>query len=410
MIDVICYDTQHKDLLTNKPYPANAIIELIKSPTEIHPADLLTYMMVHRKGSGPAEYSSIQNLRNYIRTMAEHSQLLVDFNGGSVRIQQNVSDVPGDITTRLGEAVGLCIIDKLHDLTLPDWTPIPELRGKGKSKKTLDFITNTASSSTQFIQIETKGAHVPDNNKKTGSVPHHKKSILGKKLAQRPLGVSNTLYYGAIGSFDKDTTRNAKCWLLDPPGEFIDRSPVDYRVLARMTFIENWIRLIAPQSALSRDLYARLQKLNTSNDIFQYNKQHLKPKKTENYENPFLSRNTFIKGENTGGLSIWIGNGQLAFVGFEAELFQQAMTQNFDELLTYRREAKTEVKTVNFSLPQYFITRTPQYSGETAISKPIGARNLKEINGNITFEMTGTLNYSQCGLVTGILGYSNTNR
>lgn len=86
------------------------------------------------------------------------------------------------------------------------------------------------------------------------------------------------------------------------------------------------------------------------------------------------------------------------------------MTQNFDELLTYRREAKTEVKTVNFSLPQYFITRTPQYSGETAISKPIGARNLKEINGNITFEMTGTLNYSQCGLVTGILGYSNTNR
>ena len=62
MIDVICYDTQHKDLLTNKPYPANAIIELIKSPTEIHRADLLTYMMVHRKGSGPAEYSSIQNL------------------------------------------------------------------------------------------------------------------------------------------------------------------------------------------------------------------------------------------------------------------------------------------------------------------------------------------------------------
>ena len=139
-------------------------------------------------------------------------------------------------------------------------------------------------------------------------------------------------------------------------------------------------------------------------------KKHLKPKKPENYENPFLSRNTFIKGENTGGLSIWIGNGQLAFVGFEAELFQQAMTQNFDELLTYRREAKTEVKTVNFSLPQYFITRTPQYSGGTAISKPIGARNLKEINGNIIFEMTGTPNYSQCGLVTGILGYSNTNR
>lgn len=241
--------------------------------------------------------------------MAEHSQLLVDFNGGSVRIQQTVSDVPGDITTRLGEAVGLCIIDKLHDLTLPDWTPIPELREKEKAKKTLDFITNTASSSTQFIQIETKGAHVPDNNKKTGSVPHHKKSILGKKLAQRPLGVSNTLYYGAIGSFDKDTTRNAKCWLLDPPGEFIDRSPVDYRVLARMTFIENWIRLIAPQSALSRDLYARLQKLNTSNDIFQYNKQHLKPKKQKTTKIHFFPATLLLKEKTPAGFRFGLVTG-----------------------------------------------------------------------------------------------------
>ncbi|MEE5062650.1 hypothetical protein V2J97_01245 [Pseudomonas alliivorans] len=404
MIDVTCYNDQHKALLTNKPYPTKAINELIKSPTSIHPADLFTYMLIHRKGLGPAEYSSIQSLRDNIKPVVEYSQLLIDFNSGSVRAQQSVNAIPGDITTRLGEAVGLCVLDKLHNLTLPDWTPIPEIRGRGKSKKTLDFITNTASSGVQFIQLETKGAYVTDNNKKMGSISRHKKDILDKKKAQRPMGKSNTLYYGAIGAFDKDTNRNAKCWLLDPPGDYIDRSPTNYRILARMTFIERWVRLIAPSSALSGVLFERVQKLLASDNIFQYDNKPLKQINSKTYNNPFLSRNTYVEGDNTGGFSIWIGNGQLAFIGFEPELFELALTQDFDELLSFRREAKTESKTVNFSLPEYFIPKSPQYTGGTTRAKPIGAWDLKELGDTITFKLHGILNYSQCGLVTGILG------
>jgi hypothetical protein len=404
MIDVHCYNDQHKALLTNKPYPTKAINKLIESPTSIHPADLFTYMLVHRKGLGPAEYSSIQSLRDNIRSVVEYSKLLIDFNGGSVRAQQSVNAVPGDVTTRLGEAVGLCVLDNLHNLTLPDWTPIPELRGRGKSKKTLDFITNTASSGVQFIQVETKGAYVTDNNKKMGSISRHKKDILDKKTVQRPGRKSNTLYYGAIGAFDKDTNRNAKCWLLDPLGDYVDRSPSAYRILARMTFIERWVRLIAPSSVLSAQLLARFQELLTSDDIFKYNNQPLKPTNSKPYKNPFLSRDTYVEGENTGGLSIWIGNGQLAFIGFEAELFNLALNQNFDELSSFRREAKTESKTVNFSLPEYFIPKSPQYTGGTTRAKPIGARDFKELGSTITFKLHGDLNYSQCGLVTGILG------
>lgn len=278
-IEVRYYNSAQQVLFQG--YPNATQLNLItQNHLSVSKDEFLSYMMFTEQDDSHSEYKTFSDLRDKVQHRFGDINNYLTLNNGSV--QSNVTAqqmMAAGFTERLGVALGLTVVNKIHALTEADWKKIPESKGRGIKIKTFDFELPVASTGSNFIQAENKGAILTNNNDQTGSVTTHysgKHGILSKKTFVRSeeikSGVSlhQNLYYGTIGVLGTNPNSIARVWLVDPPAIDIQMEPAKYKLLARLSYYLDEFRAIGVREKLLDSLERRIQEISNSSDYLEF--------------------------------------------------------------------------------------------------------------------------------------------
>ncbi|OOG77145.1 hypothetical protein [Algoriphagus sp. A40] len=281
-LEIAYYNEEQKNLFQGFPN-ANALNQIVENGLTITDDEFLAYMMF-----------TWQMDVNGFRTYAELSALVQDnlgavnqllsFNNGSIQARVIGNDLmQTGYTERIGVSLGLCLLNKIHNLTAADWKKIPTVPGRN-GHPTFDFDLPIASTGNNFIQGENKGSAVTDNSIQNNSIEAHYSSINRKKRyvreqeAQLQIPIHQNLYYGTIGVLDNRPNSNAKIWLVDPPAFEIEMEPRKYKLLARLRYYLDEFRNIGVKKKITDALELRIKEIETSKDYNQFNFKKLDDK------------------------------------------------------------------------------------------------------------------------------------
>jgi hypothetical protein len=281
-IDIAYYDDEQRTLFQAFPN-ADALNQIVQKGISITEDEFLAYMMF-----------TWQMDVNGFRTYAELSALIQDnlgvvnqllsFNNGSIQTRVIGNDLmQTGYTERIGVSLGLCLLNKIHNLTAADWKKIPTVPGRN-GKPTFDFDIPIASTGHNFIQCENKGSAVTDNTIQNKSIKAHYSSILRKKRyvrdheAKLQIPIHQNLYYGTIGVLDYRPNSNAKIWLVDPPAFEIEMEVKKYKLMARLRFYLDEFRNIGVKKRITEALEERIKEIEFSKDFMQLNFKKLDEK------------------------------------------------------------------------------------------------------------------------------------
>ena len=292
----------------------------------------------------------------------------------------------------IGEALGLCFMDKVFNTNEADWRRIPE-----GAEKTLDFV---GSSGRLRLEVESKGSFVEDRMLKAATVSNHRGSILHKKDAHAV--APNAVRIGTIASLDRAPGGRPILWLLDPPVDINERSAEDIRLLNRMEFRARVIALISPRSPLAAALATRVLDLQNIRDLSQLDGVPLMagPDSPLRFatgfgkiHSRFFGTKSVVDDGPAGGIAVRSGE-QMFFAGVRQDWIDLAAEQDFSAIRRYGNVPATTGKTVRIALPRgtfdlYDLNRT--------------WRSVRESGGYFRFPLEGDLHYSAGGLVFGWL-------
>jgi hypothetical protein len=396
-IEVDYYDAEQKHLLLGYP-TAQKIDEIVTTGLNVPVPEFLTYFLYHRVRVAPAKYNSYASVRTSIADAAGMLDLYLKLNDGMLNLADGAESLPSAEIERVGESLGLSVMNAVHEVTEADWLPIPEQRGKG-AYKTFDY--QLASNSTHIIQLESKGTLVDDAGHKTGSVYKHKVSITDKKKSGL-IVPENTLRYGVIAQIPKNGQK-PRCLLVDPEPSQPVRSPRELQLFARLRFLAWFIWLVSPRSALAYALATRVRAVEALRDPYELNNVPLGRPDGEPFaiqfsdagHAKFFATRSRVQGGPAGGIVMPIHRNALMFVGFRSDLLILAAEQNFEQLTTYSAETALLPKRVACMVPAGEFSRFDIADGDLS--------NVSSSGGYVHFQLSGWLNYSREGLVFGFL-------
>jgi len=346
-VSIEYFNDEHKKLF--EAYPNTSEIEaLVNNGATISKEEFLAYMMfkdqLDRDG-----HRSYEELSARIQHRLGDIDDYLTFSNGSVKTQFVGADLhQTGITERIGIALGLCVVNKLHGLTQADWKKIPEAPGRG-GHPTFDFEIPIASTGSNFIQAENKGSAVQNNNDQSGTVDSHYKGILRKKKYLRDeetkLGIPlhTNLYYGTIGVLDNRPNSTARIWLVDPPAFNIEMEPRKYKLVSRLTYYLNEFKEIGLRSKILKLLEERINEIIKSNDFESLNNKSIDenfPAKGIPYlymgiNNAFASVDT---NEAFGRVFLIERKQRIVpyLIAFPKALMRIIIKQNFEQILEYK--------------------------------------------------------------------------
>lgn len=274
-IDIAYYNDEHRALFQGFPN-SNAINQIVQNGISITEDEFLAYMMFtwQMDVNGFRTYAE---LRALVQNNLGAVNQLLSFNNGSIQARVIGNDLmQTGYTERIGVSLGLCLLNKIHNLTAADWKKIPTAPGRN-GHPTFDFDIPIASTGNNFIQGENKGSAVADNSIQNNSIEAHYSSIIRKKKyvreqeAQLQIPIHQNLYYGTIGVLDNRPNSNAKIWLVDPPAFEIEMDPKKYKLIARLNFYLDEFRNIGVKKRITEALEERIKEIEFSKDFMQLN-------------------------------------------------------------------------------------------------------------------------------------------
>ncbi|OEZ98412.1 hypothetical protein [Duganella phyllosphaerae] len=373
------YDNSQKKLLLNsQPYVdagTSSKVAAYQAVQRIRMADFYSYFLIHRQDL-PDFQTYSDRLQRKVAAI-EWLRGAVSTTSGNVRlVKAGYSD--RRLSETIGEAIGLSVVSRLHDLTDADWTKLDELSGEDKADS-FDF--EVASDGVRIIQVEAKGSFVVDSNKKPSKVSNLKKNIVDKKISISAIvnyPYPASVRYGTIAAVD--AVNGAKCWILDPDAVNLDISPQTLRIAKRLGFIAKLISLIAPNATLPKVIYSRigeiLERGSSSFDgkiLEQKNGYHFS---TSNYVERYLSnKKIYLKDIDVIGKVYSSSEGIYSFIGMRGDLARRAISQNFDDILS-----------MNFS--NYENSMSHEFQFEEKISGSVAGAT-KKINLNFSVSSGG---------------------
>jgi hypothetical protein len=278
-VSVEYYDAVQRSLFQGFPNSLQ-LNNLVRNEAEISKDELLAYMMF-------TEQMDRNGFRTYNDLCLRISSRLGDiddflsFNNDSVQARMIGNDMMQvGFTERIGVALGLCVVNKIHSLTAADWKKIPTAPGR-YGHPTFDFEIAIASTGNSFIQAENKGSTVANNASQSDSIQKHYASIKTKKEYVRieenirHVPIHQNLYYGTIGVLDEQPNSRAKVWLVDPPAFEIDMSPEKYKLLARLHYYLDEFRNIGVKEKITEALEARIKLIEESDNYSEFDNNPL---------------------------------------------------------------------------------------------------------------------------------------
>jgi hypothetical protein len=409
-VQVAYYDGDEKAALLK--YPTGAEIErIVQSPVEVGSEEFLTYYLFYNKRPGKPGYSSYDQLRDNIGRAQNELDGWIVFNDNSICSAPDA--VPQDIhvTEKVGEAIGLAVVNRIHQLTAADWDRIPPIGGR-RAPPIFDY--QIASDGKNLVQIEAKGSCVDDNTLKTSTVSSHKANIKRKKTEilteekKHTYPYPSSFKYGTITVIDARPDSIAKCWLIDPTGD-ANFSARRLRLLNRVRFLLDWISFVSPRAQLTAALSTRYADLERMSDPFELDQIPLMRRTGQEFstnqahafswrtglQTSFFANRPHVSDGPVGGGVVQITDRELFFFGFREDIVLMAMNQNFENILAYKAGSAILRKTVRCILVrrQYERLRLPEHI----------RRRARTAGQYMIFDITGRLHYSQEGLVFGIL-------
>lgn len=397
------YDALEKDKLLK--YPTCAFMEkLVNSGLEVPTEEFLTYYLFHKKRPGKDGWKSYAEVGRKIgRALAELSEW-VDFNGTSISTPSNLAGQDRAITERIGESIGLSVVNHIHGLTAADWDRIPVFQQRG-------FDYQYASDGNRVIQMEAKGCSTKDNSLKTSSVSQHKQSIAEKKEAIAGLERRSDypypadLRYGTITVMGESVAHPVKCLLVDPPAGS-GATAARFRLLQRIRFVRDWISFISPRSQLASAVATRVAALERLPDPFVLEGVPLLRGNGQPFDftpiggmlgghSSFFSVKSRITDGPAGGVAVPLPGGDLFFLGIRETLLEQAALQKLRAISDFRAERGSLRKTV-----ECVFTRSTFQGLRLPAEITQGAR----LYGNyVSFNLSGQIHYSTSGILFGVL-------
>ena len=151
-IEVSYYDDKEKEKFSN--YPKSELIsKVVKSGIEVKTSKFLTYYYFGRKRANVSGYRNFEEISLKVDQAARDMDGFVASNGESIYVPEKVGESPKDITERLGEAIGLSVVNQIYGLTEADWDRIPAEQGTGAHPK-FDFGYDVrAGASEHIVQV-----------------------------------------------------------------------------------------------------------------------------------------------------------------------------------------------------------------------------------------------------------------
>ena len=343
ILSVEYFDTAQRTLFQGFPNAAQ-LNNIVQNGITIDKSDLLAYMMFTEQmdRNGFRTYTDLQGrIQNRLGDIDD----FLSFNNGSVQSRMTALEMiqPG-FTERIGVALGLCVVNKIHGLTAADWKKIDETRGRN-AHPTFDFEFPLASTGANFIQAENKGSIVTDNTLQSASVQNHYSGIENKKdyvraeEAQRQIPIHQNLYYGTIGVLDSQPNSIAKVWLVDPPAFELEMEPQKYKLLARLHYYLDEFKNIGVKERIIKALETRIVEIEKSSDYTKFNNVPL------DYPYP-RAYHLFMDGKMFAAVDTNEAFGKIFIVehkqniyayliAFPKALMRIIILQNFENILNY---------------------------------------------------------------------------
>lgn len=340
-VDVRYYDADHETALKKIPRLKAGLAKVAGKTIEIPEGEFLTYSLFTKLGTGPRRFATLASIQRVAR---HYAPPLYDYFSlaKTLKLEKAGFDPEVGLRERIGVALGLSTISRIHGMGLADWVRIPVMRTKH-----LDF--QLASTGRRRVQVETKGSVVSDNTKRA-QVSGHASSITSKKnfLASRPKKRGPweaSVRYGTIAAIDSANT--ARVWLLDPEPHPIKWNPDELQLLARFGFLAAWLSMISPQSQVSWAMRKRYGDLVRSEKPLEFNEEPLLGASGQliggDPEGAVTSPGNFFYGklDFDGKLvvrSVPLRKGEILLLGARRDLLSLAVEQNFAKILEYRTD------------------------------------------------------------------------
>jgi hypothetical protein len=339
-ISVDFYNDTEKALF-QKYDNASEINKIIGENTEISKDEFEAYMMF-TKQMEVVGYRTYDELKSHISEELGNLEDFISFENNSVKAMHPSAIMNQiDYTEKIGVALGLCLINKIHALSQADWKKIPE----STKEKTLDYDFQIASDGVKFIKVENKGC-VVENNTLKGSINTKRNDIKEKKVTARAKDTISgspdlkNLYYGVIGVLDNRNDSKAKVWLIDPPTFEVDIDPKKYKLLARLHYYLDEFKNIGVKKSITKALEERLKLISNSEDYMQYNN---KPLLDKFYSSGFVKYMqdkyiTLVDTNEAFGKSFIVNHGKSTYcyiIAMPKALMRIIVNQNFEEILYY---------------------------------------------------------------------------
>lgn len=335
-IDVKFYDEQErKDF--GKWANATTIETVAGHTIQVPVAEFLAYFLIHRKGLSPVLYPNLDALKAVIKKGSENLTEWISYNGKSLHVTPDVELLESSFTEHLGEAAGLSVANRIHNLTEADWVKIPAIPGS-KGRKTLDW--KYASDEMNFVELETKGSFCVRADRLSG-LSAHKADIKAKKSDSEkkchPYFNQRALRYGTITSISKDPESTLTVRLVDPEGDTHERTAHDARIVKRLAWASWIISLIVRRTHLSVALQNRMAVLQRVEELARYNGLPLLGGARNSMSGKmFIERILFFRSTPqefpAPGVLTEFNEEHLLFIGLDRKWFLPLIQQQFDEL------------------------------------------------------------------------------
>ncbi len=359
------YDEAEKEKLLNYP-DSEKISALVKNGVvDIPIVDFyLNYQSYYKNSGAETQESLLTSISKGVVFDRYQLEKFFEFDDGEIYLRDNIlSAPPSNMAEKIGEAIGLSVMNYLFGMTQFDWAKIPE----NNKAKSLDYSGNVLTASTEryYVQVENKGSIVLDDklgmessrfdnvsvdlNKdvtkgkqvKSAPIYSHKSSVIAKKEEQaRP----SSICFGTISEVGKRSNGGAKCWLLDPPAEEFLFSPKKARLIHRYLNVVEWICSLHSRSSFAAVLRNRLSALMTLEDPYVLDSLPLKKGNGKLFNSFFsdltegpvsIEGKSAIKAEGVIG-ECQVINEEIYFIGVASDWYNVMVEQSFSKIISFK--------------------------------------------------------------------------
>jgi hypothetical protein len=338
IVKVDFYDDDQKELFKKNNYPLK-VDSIVSEKVAINTNEFLTYLLFTEQKKAPG-FRTFTDFRKRMPKSYELIRDYLEFDEEKMRTRFIGKEMDKNLTERIGVALSLCTLNKIHNLMEADWKLIPI----SSTEKTLDFYY-VAVENNEFIMVESKGSTAENNQEKSTSISNQKRSIEEKKKAvefnnKNRLSNYKALAYGIISVIDNRKDTLPQVWLVDPFAEPLEMEPRKFKLLARLYFYWRSLRAISPSSTLLHALINRIETLETIDNYVDLDGSILLDRKGKEMiiQPSSFSTKSVIGNNKIIGRVYPFDNNHLFFMGFPFNVSELLVNQNFKEIIDYKEE------------------------------------------------------------------------